>query len=249
MHWRDEAIVLGTRRHGESSLVLEVFTRERGRCLGLIRGGRSPRNAAKLQAGNGLDVTWRARLDEHLGNFQVEPVQVRASGLMETPVGLNIVQTLSAHARLLPERDPHPDVYVALEETLDSVLASGAAWGAGNEAILLVAALAARFELIVLDALGFGLDLSECALTGTTDDLAYVSPKTGRAASRDAAAPWSDRLLVLPAFLVSEDAASLSADSVRAGLKLTGHFLAMHVWGPRGLQPPMTRDSLIGLIS
>jgi DNA repair protein RecO (recombination protein O) len=238
MEWRDDAIVLGTRRHGESSLVLEVMTRERGRCLGLVKGGRSPRFAAKLQPGNGLDVTWRARLDEHLGNFTVEPTELRASRLMETALGLNVVQTLASHLRLLPERDPHPELFEALSLVLDH---------AGEP--IVAGGLTVRFELMILDALGFGLDLDTCALTGVSDDLAFVSPRTGRAASRTAGHPWRDRLLALPPFLI--DATSHEAPlplDILAGFQLTAHFLQSHVWGPRGLQPPMTRAGLLAAI-
>lgn len=225
--------------------MLEVFTRERGRCLGLIRGGRSPRNAAKLQPGNGLDVSWRARLDEHLGNFTVEPVDVRAAGLMETQLGLNAVQTLCTHVRLLPERDPHPELHEALGEALDGILEARDP----ATAALVGGALTVRFELMLLDALGFGLDLGACALTGASEDLAFVSPRTGRAASRAAAAPWRDKLLPLPDFLTDRQSAPLTAEAVAEGFRLTGHFLHVHVWGPRGLTPPMTRDSLMTLLS
>lgn len=249
MHWRDDAIVLGTRRHGESSLVLEVLTRERGRCMGLVRGGRSPRHAAKLQPGNELDVTWRARLDEHLGNFQAEPSQVRASGLMETSLGLNVVQTLSAHVRLLPERDPHPELYEAMSTTLDMVLAPSVNIDDALRARV-AAALVIRFELAVLDALGFGLDLSACALTGATEDLAFVSPKTGRAACRTAGQPWGDRLLKLPGFIhAPAPLDNLSSNELKSGFDLTGHFLNLHVWGPRGIKAPMTREILVNTIS
>eukprot|EP01037_Dinobryon_pediforme_P024910 gene24910-26872_t len=235
MEWRDEAIVLGSRRHGETSVVLEVMTRERGRHMGLVRGGRSPRYAAKVQPGNSLEVTWRARLDEHLGTFAVEPVALRAADLMASAVGLNAVQTLAAHLRLLPERDPHPELYDALGVVLDNI---GDATVAGG--------LVVRFEVMVLESLGFGLDLATCALTDATDDLAFVSPRTGRAASRAAGHPWRDRLLPLPAFLTDarEHHPATPAD-VRAGFALTGHFLARHVWEPRGLEPPLTRERLL----
>jgi len=214
------------------------MTRTRGRCLGLVKGGRSPRYAAKLQPGNELDVIWRARLDEHLGFFTVEPTTLRAAGLMETALGLNAVQTLAAHLRLLPERDPHPELHAAmaivLDHARDPVIAGG---------------LIVRFEMMVLDALGFGLDLSECALTGATEDLAFVSPRSGRAAAREAGEPWRDRLLALPAFLneATSDHAPAPAD-IRAGFQLTGHFFQLHVWGPRGLQPPMTRTMLVAAL-
>jgi DNA repair protein RecO (recombination protein O) len=243
MQWRDDAIVLGTRRHGETSLVLEVMTRERGRSLGLVKGGRSPRYAAKLQPGNGLDVTWRARLDEHLGNFAVEPMTLRASSLMETALGLNAVQTLASHLRLLPERDPHPELYDAMVQVLDHIHAPDE-----SDALepVVVGGLIVRFELLILDALGFGLDLDECALTGATEDLAYVSPRTGRAASRAAGLPWQDKLIALPAFL-NEGTSDHAPDAsdVHAGFRLTGHFFQLHVWGPRGLSVPLTREALV----
>jgi DNA repair protein RecO (recombination protein O) len=239
MQWRDDAIVLGTRRHGESSLVLEVMTRDRGRCLGLVKGGRAPRYAAKLQPGNGLDVTWRARLDEHLGNFSVEPTELRASSLMETALGLNAVQTIAAHLRLLPERDPHPDLYEAMTTVLDH-----------SRDPIVAGGLIVRFELMILDALGFGLDLAECALTGATEDLAFVSPRTGRAASRAAGTPWETKLLTLPAFLNdSTSGHAPDAGDIRAGFRLTGHFFQRHVWEPRGLPAPMTRDSLVAALA
>ncbi len=247
MQWRDDALVLGTRRHGESSLVLEVLTRERGRCLGLVKGGRSPRFAAKLQPGNSLDVTWRARLDEHLGNFSVEPTDLRASGLMQTSLGLNTVQTLASHVRLLPERDPHPELYDGMVTLLDIVATAPETDADGVTLSAIIAGgLVVRFEVMILDALGFGLDLSECAITGTFEDLAYVSPRTGRAASRDAGRLWHDRLLELPAFLseATNEHAPNTAD-IRAGFRLTGHFLQRHVWEPRGIAPPPTRDGIL----
>ncbi|MDR3496029.1 MAG: DNA repair protein RecO [Ancalomicrobiaceae bacterium] len=238
MQWQDEAIVLGGRRQGESNVVLEVMTRERGRCLGLVRGGRSARNAPKLQPGNGVEVTWRARLDEHLGTFGVEPTKSRAADLMASATGLNAVQTLAAHLRLLAEREPHTELFAALETVLDHAASPMETGG-----------LLVRFELLVLDALGFGLDLTTCALTEVRSDLAFVSPKTGRAASRLAGAPWADRLLALPPFLTDElGHRPASADDIRAGFRLTGHFLAAHVWTPRGVAPPPTRDALIAAL-
>lgn len=235
MQWQDDAIVLGGRRQGESNVVLEVMTRTRGRCLGLVRGGRSTRYSAKLQPGNTLAVTWRARLDEHLGTFTVEPMKSRAADLMASALGLNTVQTLAAHLRLLPERDAHPELYEALETVLDHTASAIETGG-----------LVVRFELLMLDALGFGLDLATCAMTEATSDLAYVSPRTGRAASRTAGAAWADRLLALPPFLTDElSHQPASGDDVRAGFRLAGHFLDLHVWRPRGLEPPPTRDALI----
>lgn len=233
MEWTSDALVLGTRVHGESSVVLEVMTAERGRHLGLVRGGRSRRLQPVLQAGNVVRVTWRARLDQHLGNFAVELVRARAAGLMETAVGLLGLQILTSHLRLLPERDPHP----TLEETAGIILDHmGDPVDTGR--------LLVRFELALLEELGFRLDLSACAATGQTSDLVYVSPRSGRAVGRIAGAPYADRLLPLPAFLL-DPAQPATAEDVRAGFRLTGAFLERHVCEPRAVPLPDARARLI----
>ncbi|HSO48083.1 MAG TPA: DNA repair protein RecO [Rhizobiaceae bacterium] len=239
MEWRDEAIILGVRRHGEGSVILEIMTPTRGRHMGLVRGGRSSRMRALLQPGNSVDVTWRARLDEHLGNFAIEADRLRAAMLMETPLALNGLQLLAAHMRLLPERDPHASLYRAALVILDNLHEPEIA-----------ARLLIRFELAILDELGFGLDLSRCAATGQTQDLAYVSPKTGRAVSREAGAPWAAKLLEMPAFLAPvapTDQPPLDVQ-VRAGFSVSGHFLARHVWEPRGIRPPDARASFVNAV-
>ncbi|HOV04534.1 MAG TPA: DNA repair protein RecO [Hyphomicrobiales bacterium] len=195
MQWTDEGIILGARRHGEGSVILEVMTAAHGRHMGLVRGGRSRRMQAALQPGNAVDIVWRARLDEHLGNFTVEPTDLRAARLMESPVATYGVLLLGAHLRLLPERDPHPALYGALRIVLDEL-----------HEPLHAGALMVRFEMALLDELGFGLDLSECAATGLTEDLVWVSPRSGRAVSRAAGAPYADKLLALPAFLAGPGA-------------------------------------------
>ena len=244
MEWTDDAIVLGARRHGESSVVLELMTRERGRHLGLVRGGRSRRMTPTLQPGNTVRARWWARLDEHLGMLAVETLVARAADLMQTTVGLDGVQTVAAHLRLLAERDPHPELYDAAEIVVTHL---GEPRLAGE--------LVVRFEVAMLEALGFGLDLFECALTGATEDLAWVSPKTGRAASRAAGRPYADRLLPLPAFLAGHpDFAAagritVPADDLAQGFRLTGHFLARNVWEPRGLAPPATREGLVAAVT
>lgn len=233
MDWSDEGLVLGTRRHGESSVILELMTVAHGRHLGLVRGGRSRRMAAVLQPGNTVSATWRARLDEHLGTFAVEGLTLRAASLIATPAATYGIQHLAALLRLLPERDPHPalhDAAIRIADRFDNAR--------------LAAALLVRFELALLADLGFGLDLDACAMTGAAEDLAYVSPKTGRAASRAAGAPWADRLLALPAFLTGDAGAPDPAD-IRAGFVLTGHFLTRHVYEPRGLVAPEARAGFI----
>lgn len=240
MEWRDEAIILGVRRHGEGSVILEVMTPSRGRHMGLVRGGRSSRMRAVLQPGNSVEVTWRARLDEHLGNFAIEADRLRAAMLMETPLALNGLQLLAAHMRLLPERDPHAALYEAARIILDNLDEPAKA------ALLLI-----RFELAVLDELGFGLDLSRCAATGVTRELAYVSPKTGRAVSREAGAPWADKLLDMPAFLapVASGEGPPLESQLHSGFALSGHFLARHVWEPRGMRPPDARAGFINAVA
>ncbi|WP_315919540.1 DNA repair protein RecO [Mesorhizobium sp. SP-1A] len=237
MEWRDEGIILGTRRHGETSAILEVMTRAHGRHLGLVRGGRSRRLQPVLQPGNKVDLIWRARLDEHLGMFQAEPLEMNAARLLDSAVAVYGLQLLAAHLRLLPERDTHAGLY----ETLAVVIGNlGDADLAGE--------LVARFELLVLDELGFGLDLTRCAATGTRSDLVYVSPKSGRAVSREAGAPWHDRMLPLPAFL--QRGVSLRADqaAVEDAFRLAGFFFARHVYEPRGMEEPGARGGFLAAL-
>lgn len=232
MEWRDEGIVLGLRRHGESAAIVEAMTRAHGRHLGLVHGGRSRKQRPMLQPGNRLDLVWRARLDEQLGTYQAEALELNAARLMESAVAVYALQTLAAHLRLLPERDPHPTLYEALNVVLGHL-----------EEPLAAGELVLRFELLLLDEIGFGLDLSECASTGLRDDLAYVSPKSGRAVSRGAGEPWRDRLMVLPPFLAGEGHAD--AQAIEDGFRLTGFFLARHVYEQRGMTEPESRAGLI----
>ncbi|WP_102957821.1 DNA repair protein RecO [Mangrovicella endophytica] len=236
MEWREEAIVLGVRRHGETSVIAELMTRDRGRHLGLVRGGRSRKQQPVLQPGNQVDALWRARLDEHMGTLVLEPVELRAARLMESGVGLHGVQLLAAHLRLLPERDPHPRLYDGLRLILDHLEDASDA----GELIL-------RFEVLLLEELGFGLDLDRCAATGTREDLVYVSPKSGRAVSRDAGAPWHDKLLALPAFLRASDQRAAGSE-LEEGFALTGFFLRRHVYEPRGLEESSSRNAILTAI-
>jgi DNA repair protein RecO (recombination protein O) len=230
--------VLGSRRHGEANAILELMTREHGRHLGLVRGGASTRLKPVLQPGNSVMATWRARLEEHLGYFTVEGVDLRAASFLSVAHALYGVTHLAALTRLLPERDPHESVYATLDAVLDQL---------GDAAT--VAVLAARFELQLLAELGFGLDLSSCAATGALDDLAYVSPKSGRAVSRAAGEPWRERLLALPPFLVDEAAQSPTADELAAAFALTGFFFARHVYEPRGETLPESREHFIAAVT
>ncbi|MCQ0989024.1 DNA repair protein RecO [Jiella marina] len=233
MEWREQAIVLGIRRHGESSVIAEVMTRSRGRHLGIVRGGRSRRQQPVLQPGNTVEAHWRARLHEHMGTFVLEPVVQRTASLMNSAAALNAVQLAGAHLRLLAERDPHPRLFDGLAVILDHL---------GDAET--TAALMLRFELALLEELGFGLDLAQCAATGQTHDLVYVSPRTGRAVSREAGQPWHDKLLPLPAFLVEEGRQEEMTELAEA-FRLTGYFLGRNVFEPRGLKEPEARSGFL----
>jgi len=238
MDWTDEGIVLGARRHGEANAILEVMTRAHGRHLGLVRGGSGSRMRPVLQPGNTVRVTWRARLDEHLGHYAVEGLRLRAGEFMIAAHAAYGVTHLAALCRLLPERDPHEQVHDTLAEILDHL-----------EERALAAALIARFELLMLGEFGFGLDLDQCAATGVTGDLIYVSPKSGRAVSRTAGEPWRDRMLRLPSFLRAEgEVDEPTADELNDAFALTGFFLTRHVLEPRGMPMHDARASFISAV-
>lgn len=234
MQWQDHAIILGVKRLGETSVIAEVMTRDRGRHMGLVRSGRSRSMQPVLQPGNLVEVTWRARLHEHLGEFRVEPVRLRAARLMETATAVYGVQAMGALLRLLPERDPHPYLYDALDVILENM-----------QNPLDAGELFVRFELAVLNELGYGLDLGECAATGVREDLAFVSPKTGRAVCRTAGAPWADKMLALPPFLAAGTVEAANGESLAAAFRLTGFFLHRHVYEPRGIEIAAARDGFI----
>jgi DNA repair protein RecO (recombination protein O) len=237
MQWCDEAIVLGSRRYGEASAILELMTRGHGRHLGLVRGGTSSRLRPVLQPGNCVNCTWRARLDEHLGLYFVEGLDARAASFLPVSHALYGMTHLAALCRLLPERDPHPLIYAALGEVLPVLLDPRRA-----------GASVARFELELLSELGYGLDLASCAASGSTTDLVYVSPKSGRAVSRQAGEAWKDKLLPLPAFLEAASASEPSAQDIADGFALTGFFLHRHVLEPRGLAFAEARASFLSAL-
>jgi len=237
MQWTDEAIVLGSKRHGETSVILELMTREHGRHLGLVRGGAGTRLRGVLQPGNRLRATWRARLDEHLGHYTVEGENLRAASFLAAAHAVHGVTHLGALCRLLAEREPHAAVYDALEAVLERLDDASAA-----------ASLIARFELNFLAELGFGLDLSSCAATGATTDLVYVSPRSGRAVSGAAGEALRDKLMRLPAFLHTKSEPESAADLADA-FALTGFFLERHAFAPRGLAAPQARARLIAALA
>ncbi len=233
MHWTDEGVVLSVRPHGETAAIAELFTRSHGRHLGLVHGGRSRRLRPVLQMGNHVDASWKGRLAEQLGHVTVELRKGYAAQAMMDANALSALTSLCALTRLLPERDPHPALYEVTLFVL-SFLDDPSVWPA----------LLVRWELALLDELGFGLDLTRCAATGSTDDLIYVSPKSGRAVSAEAGEPYSDRLLRLPPFLSRQRQQAVSDQDIQDGLTLTGHFLAVRVLAPREETLPEVRSRL-----
>ncbi|WP_299407879.1 DNA repair protein RecO [uncultured Roseobacter sp.] len=234
MEWRDEGILLNTRRHGETSAIIEVFTPEHGRHAGVVRGGTSRKIAPILQPGAQLDVAWRARLEDHIGSFQVEPVRSRAAVALSDRLalaGLNAVTALLAFC--LPEREPHPRLYQRSEQLLD-LLDQAELWPLAY----------LRWEMCLLEEMGYALELETCAVTGTQDDLVYVSPKSGRAVSRAAAGVWADRLLPLPDVLRGQGDAD--NDQIAQGLVTTGYFLTAHLAQDLGNKPlPEARSRFV----
>jgi DNA repair protein RecO (recombination protein O) len=231
MHWADTGFVLGTRRHGESALIVELLTRERGRHAGLVRGGQSPRRRALLQPGNEIAATWHGRLAEHLGTLDCELLQPHAARFLDDPDRLAaLAAAVALLIAALPERQPYADCHASFAALLQSLEAE-TDWARAYVA----------WECELLAAVGFGLDLARCAASETNQDLAYVSPRTGRAVSREAGARYKDKLLPLPGFLWRSDASASPADIV-AGLLLTRHFLLHHLLEPQGGRLPEARE-------
>lgn len=237
MDWRDEGLLLSVRRHGEAAAIIEVFTIEHGRHAGIVPGGASRRLAPLLQPGAQIDVTWRARLDEHLGTYAVEPLRSRSALMADrlALAGLNAVCALLVF--LLPEREAHAALYGGTQGLLDRI-GAGEGWAVDY----------LRWELGLLEEMGYGLDLTRCAVTGSREDLAYVSPKSGRAVARSAAGEWVDRLLPLPACILGQGPAT--AGEIAEGLRLTGYFLEHRLAPDLGHRPlPEARRRLVALLS
>ncbi|MCB5198905.1 DNA repair protein RecO [Loktanella sp. TSTF-M6] len=235
--WRDEGILLSTRPFGETSAIIEVFTPDMGRHAGVVRGGVSRKIAPILQPGAQLSVAWKARLGEHLGSFTVEPVRSRSVAAMGDRLslaGLNAVCALLS--RILPEREPHGPLYDRTTQLLDLL---------GQTDVWPLAYL--RWEQALLSEMGFGMDLSACAVRGTNEDLAFVSPRTGRAVSRQAAGEWVDRLLPLPPVLAGQGDAT--NDQIVIALTTTGYFIEHRLLRSLGHDTlPPARDRLVQAI-
>lgn len=238
MQWTDEGIVLSVRPHGETAAIVDLWTRAHGRHTGLVHGGRSRRLRPVLQAGNHVDATWKARLADQLGSMTIEMRRAFAAQALDDPKALLALSSMTTLTGLLPERDPHPNLY---EITLFVL-------GFLNDATVWPALLV-RWELALLDELGFGLDLSQCAATGANDRLIYVSPKSGRAVSASAGEPYRDRLLALPPFLTKQRSGPVTAQDVHLGFALTGHFIEKHLLLPRGQNLPSSRMRLLAQLA
>lgn len=238
MDWREDGLVLTRRRHGENAAIVEVFTQNHGRHAGIVRGGAGRRLTPVLEPGNQVDLTWRARLEDHLGAFTVEPIKARAALLMsdrKTLAGLNAVTALLSFA--LPEREAHPKLYDGTLTVLD-MMTDSPHWPLAY----------LRWELSLLEDLGFGLDLGACAVTGSNDTLAYVSPKTGRAVSLSAAGEWKSKLLPLSPALIGQGEGA--AQDIADGLRTTGHFLNAWLAPALGHKPlPDARQRLADLLA
>lgn len=238
IEWRGEGILLSSRAHGETSAIIDVFTPEQGRYAGVVRGGASRKFAPILQPGAQIDVIWKARLQEHIGSFQVEPVRSRAVAAMGDRLalaGLNAVTSLLAFC--LPEREPHPLLYRDSEQLLDLL---------GQSEVWPLAYL--RWEMRLLKDMGYALDLDCCAATGRTEELIYVSPKSGRAVSRQGAGDWADRLLPLPPVMRAEGDAP--DHEIAEAFKTTGFFLSERLAKDLGDKPlPAARDRFVDTFS
>jgi DNA repair protein RecO (recombination protein O) len=238
VEWRDEGVLLSVRPLGEGAAIADVLTAEHGRHGGVVHGGAGRRLAPVLQPGAQLDLRWRARLEDHLGTYTVELRRGRTAAVMgdgEALAGLGALVALLSFA--LPEREPHPALYAHSVAVFDT-LGTDPDWPLHY----------LHWELALLDELGFGLDLGRCAVTGTRDDLAFVSPRTGRAVARGAAGEWADRLLPLPLCLLGQGSASLA--DLLDGLRVTGHFLENRVAPALGDRPlPRARQRLVDTLA
>lgn len=237
--WSDEAVVLGARPHGETAAIADVFSRNHGRVAGLVHGGRSRKTRPALQTGSMVAATWQARVAEQLGTLRIELTRSPAAEAMADTLNggrrLACLTCVATLLRLLPERDPHPAMYEVTQFLL-GFLDVPEVWPA----------LYIRWELALLEDMGFGLDLKSCAATGRTGDLVWVSPKSGRAVSGEAGAPYRDKLLPLPEFMLpGRRPRDVSASDLAAGLALTGHFLLSRVLLPRGDDLPEARGRLL----
>lgn len=244
MNWNDASIILSTRKYGENSALTRVLAREHGVFAGIVRGASSKNNRGIIQSGNVVSSQWQARLSQQLGSFKLELLEAHAAHIMQDAGKLCALTSACALTEMaLPERHPYPKLFAALHALMHSLSASND-W---LEDYI-------NYEVALLAETGFGLDLSECAATGKTDDLIYVSPKSGRAVSREAGEPYKDKLLPLPSFLLPKSPlhvvgrAREGKKEILAGLTLTGYFLEHSLLEPHGKPLPAARARLFHTI-
>ena len=238
MDWTADALILSRRAYGESSAIIDLFTREHGRYAGLVRGGNARRLRPVLQSGNMVQARWRARLAEHLGTIVVEGKHPYAAALMADALKLAALSSLCALLHATPERHAYPRLYDTALVVLDNLLRD--MW----------LPVMVRFELALLEETGFGLDLASCAVSGEladTTDLTHVSPRSGRAVSRAVAAPYIDKLLRLPRFLLQPEG-EVSHNDIKDGFALTGYFLEQRLYAPHQTKLPPARTRLVDLV-
>ena len=238
MEWRDEGAILAVRRHGETSAIVEVFTAAHGRHAGVVRGGTSRKMTPVLQPGAQVDVMWRARLEDHLGTFTIEPIRARTSGTLTNRLALSGLSTVCAMlSMILPERESHPKLYLQ-SITLMDLINNSDAWPLAY----------LKWEMALLDEMGFGLDLTKCAATGGRDDLVYVSPKSGCAVSKQGAGEWARRLLPLPPCFLGQG--PVRDEEILQGLTTTGFFLLERLAKSLGKDNlPASRGRMVDLLS
>ena len=237
MDWIDEGIVLAAREHGENALIVTALTRERGRHAGLVHGGAGSRQRPTWQLGNRVQLTWRARTAEQLGTYHGELRTPHAARSLDDPAALSgLAAACAVIDAALPEREPHPAMFDGMEALLTSL-------GHPGWPVIFV-----HLEIGLLQELGFGLDLGKCAVTGSTESLRYVSPRTGRAVCAEAGEAYKDKLLPLPAFLAGGGSVA-GPDDLGHGLDLTGYFLERHVFWPHNKPLPPTRERFVEAIT
>jgi DNA repair protein RecO (recombination protein O) len=236
MEWRDKGILLATKPFGETSLIIDVFTPDHGKSSGVVRGGQSKKLKPTLQIGAQLDLTWKARLEEHLGSFQVELIRSRTANVMNDRLLLaGMLSSATLINRFFPTGQVYKQFYESSENLFD-LLQFPDIWTLGY----------LKWELEFLETLGFGLDLEKCAVTGSTEDLKFISPKSGRAVSQSAAGEWSSKLLPFP---VAASGQANSLEDILAGLKVSQFFLEKKVLIAFGMeQLPTVRSRFISLI-
>ena len=237
-NWTDEGFVISARLHGENNVIVGLFSASHGRHMGLVHGGASKNKKSLVELGNFVSAHWQARLDEQLGTYQLELMRNYSASMLDDAAKLAALGSVCALLdKTLPEREPQAAIYEATSALFEVFYLTSR-----QEEWL---PIYLKWEMGMLDALGFGLDLSRCAVSGETDELDYVSPRTGHAVKSQHAGPYKDRLLALPACL---GGAQTFTDDFSKGLSLTGHFLQKHIFDLIHKDLPNARIRLANLI-